>query len=211
MRFSDGVTGRSRSATGRTRWIFVIAFAVLLVVPATAFGARFGARLGNFDPDNGAPPQGCDPPPSDPCTRVAVAFDTGAIDGHIKAPITGTITTIRLRAAAAAPASFRLELARAKNITGSGGKAKLVRKGPVINYDGPDNTPDPPEVFHNIGLHVNQGDYLAIKSTRTSTLRCNSNGVRQLLFEPPLPLDGLFHNSSDKDGCTLMINATIKS
>jgi hypothetical protein len=209
MRSNDGAIGRIKLICG-------IAFALILVLPGTAFGARFGAKLTSatgvaLQPDNSNPPHGCDPPaPFNPCTRVAVNFEH-AVNGNKSAPVSGTIDKIRLIAGSAG--HFRLQLARAKNITGAGGDAKVVRSGPRIDYLGKGFNADPAkriEAF-NVNLHVNQGDYLTMRMTRTSVLRCNSGGTRQLLFEPPLLVGGGFTHTTNNDGCTLMLQARIKT
>lgn len=189
--------------------------AAMLLLPASGFGARFGAKLvaanGTtvLEPSNSVPAHDCGNA-AQSCTRVSVKSGTGSPGGNISSPISGTLKRIRL--VAGAQGSFRFQLARAQNITGNHGDAKIVRRyGTLINYQGNGfDANNQIEVFH-IGIHVNQGDYLAIKAKKTSALRCNSGGTRQLLFQPALALGGGFQTSTDNDSCTLMIQAIVRA
>ncbi len=108
--------------------------------------------------------------------------------------------------AAGGPGHFRLQLAKAKP---GPEKAKIVRQGPKINYQGQDpNWDDPYEVEKfNVNVPVHEGEYLAIKARKTSMVRCSSGGPNQLLFQPALPVGGPFEPADDTDGCWLLLEA----
>jgi hypothetical protein len=48
---------------------------------------------------------------------------------------------------------------------------------------------------------------LAIKTSKTSTLRCDSGGDRISLYKPPLAVGGALTTATDTDGCYLMLQA----
>jgi hypothetical protein len=187
--------------------------AMMMLLPGTSFGARFGAKLAAsngtvFQPSNSTPAHDCGNA-TQSCTRVSVKSATGSPGGNITSPITGTLTRIRL--VAGAPGSFRFQLARTQNVTGNHGDAKIVRSfgTTLIHYQGNGfNANNQIEVF-KFNMHVKHGDNIAIKAKKTSALRCDSNGTRQLLFQPALALGGAFQTSTDNDGCTLMIQAVV--
>lgn len=205
----------SGKRTRRIALVLALAATALMVVPATSLAAKFGSDLKNNDgsvtqPANSAPAHYCDPIPGDPCTRVAVAFgDTGAAGGNVTAPTDGVIKKIKL--VAGTPGHFRLQLAKVKNLAlGPGtGKAKVVEQGPKISYESSVNGLDYDIQTIPVHVPVKQGQYLAIKSTRTSTLKCTSGSTEQLLFQPPLALGDPFEWNDDDDDCTMLLQAVI--
>ena len=96
-------------------------------------------------------------------------------------------------------------------------QAKLVRNGPVINYQGQPvlGEDDVQETYNvekfKVKVKVKKGQYLAIQSTETSTLRCSSGGPNQLIFTGPLQLNSPFRTADTTDGCWLLLEARIKS
>jgi len=188
----------------------------LMLAPASSFAAKFGSDLKNNDgsvtqPANSVPAHYCDPIPGDPCTRVAVAFgDTGTVGGGVSAPSDGVIKKIKL--VAGAPGHFRLQLAKVKNLAlGPGtGKAKVVEQGPTIHYGSSVNGLDYEIQKFPVHVPVHEGEYLAIKAKRTSTLKCTSGSTEQLLFQPPLALGGPFEWNDADDDCTMLLQAVIK-
>lgn len=202
-------TQTKSKATGTTarRLALVLALgaAALLAVPATGMAAtKFGAKLnGTVQPSNSLPAHSCELGMPAPCTRVSMEA-YGRPDGGEKAPKDGVIDKIKLIAGGAG--HFRLQLARAKP---GPEKAKIVRQGPRIDYQGQGpnwNEPYEVEKF-NVNLPVHQGEYLAIKARKTSMLRCSSGGPNQLLFQPALPVGGPFESADDTDGCWLLLEA----
>jgi len=165
---------------------------------ASAAPVRFGARLDNqTQPDGGA--QSCSNT-STTCTWVQVEAYQRA-DG-LKAPKNGTIKRIRVIAGEKG-GRFRPVLARIRN---GGDQAKVVRRGPLLTYDGQPDL-DPPyqvQVF-NVSMTVNKGDVLGIEALRTSLLRCSGANLPQ--FQPALLAGGGFRNATGDTGCYLLIEA----
>jgi hypothetical protein len=147
---------------------------------------------------------------SKPCDRVAVQYlDTGSPGGNRKAPKDGTI--VKLKLVALAKGSFRFELAKAKKLHGDNGKAKIVDRGAKISYQSSvhGNNYDI-QTFH-VHQHVDKGEYLAIKSRKTSLLKCQSGSTEQLLFQPVLPVGGPFtSNLGHRSNCTMLLQAVYK-
>jgi hypothetical protein len=144
---------------------------------------------------------------SKPCDRVAVQFlDTGSPGGNIKAPKDGVIK--RLNLVALAKGSFRFELAKVKNFHSDNGKAKIVHHGDKINYKSSvHGSHYDIQTFH-VHEKVHKGEYLAIKSRKTSLLKCQSGSTEQLLFQPVLPVGGPFtSNAGHRSNCTLLLRA----
>jgi hypothetical protein len=188
-----------------------IATAALLLVPAQGMASTsFGAKLTpDVQPSNANSAHPCTPLEGQPCTRISM--DGYGRPGLPKAPKTGTIKKIKL--IAGEPGNFRFQLAKVR--PGSQ-QAKVVRNGPRIDYHGQTYTADgdDPETYDvesfKVNVKVKKGEFLAIKSTSTSMLRCSSGGPNQLLFQPPLALGSPFRAADDTDGCWLLLEAVIK-
>ena len=144
---------------------------------------------------------------SKPCDRVAVQFlDTGSPGGNIKAPKDGVIK--RLNLVALNKGSFRFELAKVKNFHGDNGKAKIVHRGDRIKYESSVHGNDYDIQTFHVHEKVHKGEYLAIKSRKTSMLKCQSGSTEQLLFQPVLPVGGPFtSNQGHRSNCTLLLRA----
>jgi hypothetical protein len=188
------------------RMILVLALGVtaIMALPATGFAASFGAKLNNtIQPSNSLPAHKCDvSQPAQNCTRVLMDAYNNA--GHEKAPKDGEISKVKL--IAGGEGHFRLQIAKAKP---GQEKAKIVRQGPRIDYEGQDpawNDPYEVEKF-NVHVPVHKGEYLAIKARKTSMLRCSSGGANQLLFQPPLSVGTPFEKADETDGCWLLLEA----
>jgi hypothetical protein len=188
------------------------ALSLALVVPATGLAAKFGGKLRNTDGSviqPTAPRAGytCKQADSslgnDPCTRVAVSFDKGSPGGNAKAPKDGIINKINV--VASGPGHFRLFVARVRG----GNRAKVRKKGPAMTYTGDHSAP---YTIEHLPLHlrVKKGDYLSIRTKRTSMLSCTSGSVRQLLYEPPLALGDPLETANGTDDCSLLIQAVYK-
>ncbi|HEX3262141.1 MAG TPA: hypothetical protein VHR37_00660 [Solirubrobacterales bacterium] len=139
-----------------------------------------------------------------PCDRVAVQFlDTGSPGGNKKAPKDGIIKRINL--VAFTKGHFRFDLAKVKNLHGDNGKAKIVHRGPKIDYQSSARI----QTFH-VHERVHKGEYLAIRSQKTSFLYClsASESTEQLLFQPVLALNGPFtSNAGHTSTCTMLLRA----
>ena len=184
--------------------------AMIAFAPSTlaAGPARFGAKLTTDTfPSNAFQGKWCNDD-HDSCTwveRQAYSRPTG-----YKAPKDGTIRKIRL--IAGVPGGFRLQLARVRaGDTPGTYETKIVRQGKYINYEGQDpswDDPDPLKVeSFTVNLTVKKGDYLAIKASKASFLRCDSGGARILQSEPPLPVGGSFQEPDQTDGCFMLLEA----
>jgi len=183
-------------------------FTILLVaVSASAASAsspvRFGAKLtSNVQPSNSVPADDCEPTAGQSCTRVM----TQALGRETpRAPKDGTIAKIRLIAGE----SGRLTVYIAKIKDGT--TAKVMRKGPVIDFDGqPDNISNYKVETFSVSIPVKKGEVLAFKSTTTSVLRCNSGGNKHLIFQPSLQVGQGFQEADETDGCSMLIEAQYK-
>jgi len=183
---------------------------VLMLAPAQGHAIfKFGSALApDVQPSNASSAHECDVgSPTDVCTWVMNEAYQRPDGGH-KAPRRLVIKKIRLIAGEAG--SFRLQIARLSEIGPNDFQAKIVRKGPVITYQGdPDSNDDiyPVETFRVGRIRVRRGSVLAIKTAATSTLRCSSGGNNTLLYDPPLPIGGPFDSPSSDDGCWLLLEA----
>lgn len=189
--------------------------AALLAVPATSSaGTSFGAKLTpDVQPSNAGEAHPCIPGSEEatgPCTRVLM--DAYGRPDQPNAPRKGKINRIKLIAGEAG--TFRLQIVKANPETE---QAKLVRNGPVINYQGQPvlGEDDVAENYRvekfKVNVKVKKGQYLAIESTETSTLRCSSGGPNQLIFSGPLQAGDPFRTADETDGCWLLLEARIKS
>jgi len=194
-----------------------LALAVLVVALALTPGAAsartvtFGSTL-NKAPTDFDPPATCDSTGANmdigPCTRVSLGFAaTGAVRGAIRAPVSGTITRMRLRAGT--PGAVRVTLARLQNLDRDGGlgEARVVSRGTLLRAQGPEAR-KPIESFRT-RLKVTRGDYLAVEGSSTSMLRCEGGDSEQLIFQPPLAPFGDWQRSEGFDDCTMLLQATI--
>jgi hypothetical protein len=191
-----------------------------VVLPASGFATKkFGAKLRNPDGTvtqptavvNGFSCFDADPDLTvAPCTRVALRYgDTGAVQGHVKAPRNGTLK--KLKIVASGPGEFKPFLARVKDVDSGSrtGNARVHSKGSMRTYLGDDTPPYTIESFR-YSVHVRKGDRLAVKSERTNFETCQTGSLEQLLFQPPLALNDPFEPSDGDDDCTLLIQAVYK-
>jgi hypothetical protein len=191
----------------------LVVLALLTAFAAAAAGAdaafKFGSKLDStVQPSNAETAHWCDPQHRrHRCTWVMNEAYGRPDSGH-RAPRRGTIIRIRLIAGEAG--SFRLQIVRAHG-TVSGFEGKAVRNGPVIRYKG---QPDPDEPYlvesFSVRIPIRKGDRLAIKTRRTSTLRCSSGGPNTLLFYPPLTVGAGFRSNTGDDGCWLLLEAVVR-
>jgi hypothetical protein len=192
----------------------VCAVAMLLLVPATGSATKFGADLRNNDSSVVQPAnaghtcaEASDGDTNGPCTRMPYEFNSSLPN---KAPRDGKLKKLKL--VALDPGTFQLYLGRAKNLSG-GGKGKLTRKGPKIQYQGDQGgTPGYDiESFSLGGLKVKKGDRIAIEANGFSAETCNSGGDRALLFDPPLDLGDPFATADARDdSCTYLLQLIYK-
>jgi hypothetical protein len=174
---------------------------------------RFGAVLNNnLFPDNAYQGQTCDhtltgatPGANYSCTWIedsALNFNGNGFVGA-RAPKDGTINKIRL--VSGVGGSFKLYLARYKTTLQQG---KIIKGGQTVTYA--TDACNPSCHIQTISINpmqVHKGDVLAIKTSKTSTLRCDSGGDHISLYNPPLAVGGAFTNTTGTDGCYLMLQA----
>lgn len=201
-------TGTGGRTATRGLLLLAMALAAFAIVPAVSGAAtKFGAKLTpDVQPSNAGDGHLCEPSMGDPCTRVSMEAYGRPNGGH-KAPKDGVIKKIRI--IAQSEGSFRLQLARAR---AEQEKAKVTYTGERLRYDGqtgPDDGTYDIESFR-VDVPVEKGDHLAIKTRRTSMLRCSSGGPNQLLFQPPLAVGGPFETADATDGCWLLMEAVYR-
>lgn len=164
-----------------------------------AAGGYFGARLdSDAYPSDAFSGQDCPDPGS--CTRVMNHAYNGGI---VAAPKAGHVDKIKI--AAGSPGSFRLFFVKVKPGTH---QAKAVKKGPVITYQGQPGDGDPMviETDNIADIHVQKGWRLAIRSSSSSLLRCDS-GNGSFTYQPSLAVGAAYVDESDNSSCALLIKA----
>jgi hypothetical protein len=207
---------RSASAWRLIAIATALTAAVLLAVPAQGMAVfKFGSKLDpSVQPSNAGTAHECDQAnPTSPCSWV-MNEAYGRPNGGQKAPRGGVIRRIRVIAGEAG--SFRLQIVRAHQSGPSPNNyvGKVVRRGPVIHYQGQTQANFDNDIYNvesfRVKIPIRKGDRLAERAAKTSTLRCSSGGPNTLLFEPPLALGGDFAGNSDHDGCWMLIEAVAR-
>jgi hypothetical protein len=145
----------------------------------------------------------------DPCTRMAmIAGDVHATGGHMRAPLSGVITKIKLIAGHAGTMSPWV--AKITNWTQGDqtGDGQATAHGGVINYTSSVTSGDT-YMIQSFPVHidVSKGEYLGIRAKKTSMLRCTQGSVTQLLFQPPLVVGDPPTANAGTDDCVLLIEA----
>jgi hypothetical protein len=196
----------------RARWILAAVAVVVLALPTSALGARFGANMSlapqSLDPGG----EVCNLGTPQPCTMIAIGVGHGPTMGRITAPFKGRITRLRVRADG--PGSFRLQLARIDDVAaitpGEDEMGRVTRSGRLITFTG-SSPPDPPESFR-MHLRVRKGEYLAMLGTAFPAERCASEliGRNEALFQPPLRPREPFQPVFDNGSCVPLIQAVVK-
>jgi hypothetical protein len=187
--------------------VAVLAGAFLAATAAAEGAYRFGSELTpEVQPQPG---QRCDPThPKRACTWI-MNEAVGRPNGGHRAKRRGTITKIRI--IAHDEGRFRLQIARAHE-TASGYEGKVVRNGPIIEFDGQPNQLDPFVVeSFRVNIPVRKGDRLAIRTKKAEILRCGGGGESTLLFYPPLVPGTGFRANSDTHNCLLLIEAVVRT
>lgn len=192
----------------KTRTIsMLVGAASLFAIPATANAASFGSELNStVQPSNSVPSQHCDANPGGKCTWVmGQAYGN---PGGENSPKTGTLKKVKL--IAGEPGKFKLQVVKTK----ADGRTKVKYNGPKINYQGQDqhnwdNDDYKVEKF-KVNIPIKKGQRLAIKTKRTSTVRCSSGGANTLLYTPPLAPGGSLSPYDDTDGCWLLLEGKVK-
>ena len=174
--------------------------------------AKFGAKLdSSIQPSNSSQPHKCREITGHGGACVRVLMEAyGRPDTGMMAPKDGTIHKIRIVAGAAG--AFVPEIASVKERTPlSTSKAKIVAKGTQLHYQGQTGQNDDDEVYKvetfAVNLPVKKGQYLAVRSSSTSFLRCSSGGTHQLVYQPVITPGQPYQTTDYDDGCFLLIEA----
>jgi hypothetical protein len=182
------------------------------LLAAAATSLTFGSTL-NGPPTSSDPPATCDTSgvtnqDIGPCTRVAIGYAaTGAVAGAVRAPMSGVIRRVRIRAGT--PGALRVTLVRVRNLDkpGGEGEAQAVSRGALLRVQA--ERPSRPIESFPVSLKVHRGDYLALQGTSISAMRCQGGDTEQLLYFPPLKPFGEWGSAGGFDDCTLLVQATV--
>ena len=175
-----------------------VALAASQASGAERFGAKFNHQL--------TPPEFCkDNKKSAMCSWVLMEAQGNA--GKEKAPRDGTIAKIRL-VACAPRGSFVLQIVRVKAGTE---KVKVIRTGPVINYEGTNRNCNASNNFDveefDVNVPVRKGDSLAVVATQVRFMYNPGSGP-SIMFDPPLAEDDPFRGTGLDSGF-LMLQAEL--
>lgn len=178
------------------------AIALLAAIPATSHaGPRFGADLQGVTPET--TPVKCTNPGA-PCTRALINYWHPSHAGKVPfAPRKGKVRRIRLKAGA--PGVFRLQLVRMKGFAFPNVRAKVVRKGPRIRYEGTGSV----EAF-KVKVPVRRGMWLAMRTRKTAAVQCETDAQNEAIFAPPIKLGDSFRSANDVGDCTHLVQAVMK-
>jgi hypothetical protein len=200
--------------------LLAMALGASQALPAAA-ATRFGSRLTtDTQPSNAGQGRWCeeftqddDQPPHPNCTWVMMEAYGRPVSNpgpDHRAPRKGYIDKVRV--VACAPGSFRLQIAKVRPALQ---QARIVRNGPIVNYNGdPDNCDDETYTINTINIpnvRVFKNEYLAVKARKVGFLRCSSGGPNMLLFDPPLPVGAGYRTATEDDGCWLLLEAVMTS
>ncbi len=199
----------------RPRVIIALASALtcLAVMPAAASAATtwFGSSL-NHEPAN-AGNTCADFGLMGPrlCTHVG-SFYPGT-SGRAAAPVSGTITKIKLRAQGPATMTFKVVKVRRLAANHQKGQAQAVVKSRTVHVQGPspadqNNGVFPVEAF-KVHLKVKKGQMLAIDTTSNTAEYCADGTPGQLLFDPKLAIGSGFRNAGGVDDCLMLVQGVI--
>ncbi len=173
----------------------------LATVGPDYFGSNLNSTIQPSNAGNGQPCQIA----GGPCTWVL--NEAYGAPGREGAPHDGTIRKLRLIAQSAG--KFKLQVVKVN----AAGEVTLKANGPMIEYIGQEGFGGGPEEFRvekfDVNVPVKEGQYLAFKARKTSTLRCSSGGDNNLQLSPPLSTVGEQRAPDAEDGCWLLIEAKV--
>jgi hypothetical protein len=192
------ITRRSRRALALG---VAVSAAALLPASALAHTTHFGSSL-DHSPANAGSTCAQDGVTGSPmCTHVGSYYP--GFSGRAMAPVSGTITAIRLRAQA--PGTLRVLLVAVRHVSADhmSGQAKVVVKGPKLHPVGTGSI----ETFP-VHMAVKKGEELAVNTTSNTAEYCSDGTPGQLLFDPILGAS--FSSSAGVDGCLMLVQAVVK-
>jgi hypothetical protein len=183
----------------------IAALVAVTVGAGTAQAASFGSDLNkNVQPSNAGTAHDCESPGK--CTWVM--GEAYGNPGGEESPKSGYLKKVKLIAGESG--SFKLQIVK----TTFDGHTKIKRSGPKVSYQGQeqanwDNDNYRVEKFKT-RVRIKQGERLAIKTDKTSTLRCSSGGANTLQHNPPLKKKDGYRVYDDTDGCWMLIEGKVK-
>lgn len=183
----------------------IAALVTIAIGAGSASAASFGSDLNkNIQPSNAGQAHDCESPGK--CTWVM--GEAYGNPGGEESPKTGYLRKLKLIAGESG--KFKLQIVK----TTFDGHTKVKRNGPKINYEGQeqanwDNDDYKVEKFKT-HVKIKSGERLAIKTDKTSTLRCSSGGPNTLQHNPPLKKSDGKRIYDDTDGCWMLLEGKVK-
>jgi hypothetical protein len=184
---------------------------VLMLVPAGASAANtwFGSSLNHSPANAGSTCAEDGVMGASMCTHVGSFYPGNS--GRAKAPVSGTITKIRLMAQG--PTTLVVKVVKVRKVSSNhkSGQAKAIVKSHPISVVGAQNSNGDSviETFP-VKLKVKKGEELAVDTTSNTAEYCSDGTPGQLLFAPVLGLGQGFRSSAGVDGCLMLVQAVIK-
>lgn len=194
--------------------IAAISVVALLIAPsfASAGLVKFGSKLNStVQPSNSLPGLDCEHQDQSKSCTFVMNEAYGRPNGGEKAPKSGILK--RIRVISGGPGSFRLQLTKAKEVSGEW-QGKATRNGPKIKLKGQTQANFDSDVYKvetfKVEMLIKKGERLSMKAKKTSAIRCSSGGDNTLIFIPPLLAGGGFKSVTNDDGCWPLIEGVIK-
>ena len=150
--------------------------------------------------------------PGDVCTHVG--SDYPGTSGRAAAPVSGTITQLKVRPQG--PLTFVPEVVSVRRVASDfqTGQAKATARGHRISLPGPTQDQQSngtyPVVKVSVKLKVKKGQEIAINTASNTAEYCSDGTPGQLLFDPVLATGSPFRTSAGVDGCLMLVQAKIK-
>ena len=179
-----------------------LAFAAMLLVPASGLaGPKFGADL-NDDPDPVSSPEAC---PGGPgwCTRVPLAYTGPGPVATSYAPEDGTIDKIRL--ISDDPGSFYPQVVKVKGNVAPITEIKVKAQGDPIDYAGTGEI----EKF-DVDLPVKAGQRVAMRGASFGPLDCHAGVDAEAIADPSLWVGAPWTDADYYSGCVHLIQAVME-
>jgi hypothetical protein len=143
------------------------------------------------------------------CTHVG-SFYPGS-SGRAAAPVSGTVTKIRLMAEG--PTKLVVEIVKVRHLSANHmqGQAEAVAKSRSLNVvGGTDSNGNSVIESFNVNLKVQKGEELAVNTASNTAEYCSDGTPGQLLFDPVLAVGHGFRSSGGVDGCLMLVQGVIK-
>jgi hypothetical protein len=142
------------------------------------------------------------------CTHVGSYYP--GTSGRANAPVSGTITKIRVLAEGPSTMVFKVVQVRHLSANHKQGQAKAIVKSRTINVQGATDSDGNALVeSFNVHLKVRKGQDLAVDTTTNTAEYCADGTPGQLLFDPILALGHGFRSNGGVDGCLMLVQGVI--